>query len=68
MEGTGLHTDKEVESILRADLQALDSILGEHEWLIGNQPTLVCFVFLVPFTSLIQILFCLHSFALLSYI
>jgi glutathione S-transferase len=40
-EGTGLHSDNEVETILRADLKALNALLGEKYWLVGDQPTLV---------------------------
>ncbi|KAI1695067.1 failed axon connection [Ditylenchus destructor] len=42
-EGTGRHSPEEIQTILRADLQALDQILGDKQWLVGNQPTVADF-------------------------
>lgn len=45
LEGTGFHSDAEVEAILRADLKALNAMLGDRLWLIGDQATLADFTF-----------------------
>ncbi|KAI1711390.1 cadmium-inducible lysosomal protein CDR-5 [Ditylenchus destructor] len=45
MEGTGKHSPEEVQAILRADLNAIDQILGDKEWIVGEEPSLADFAF-----------------------
>uniref|UniRef100_A0A914CIF0 GST C-terminal domain-containing protein n=1 Tax=Acrobeloides nanus TaxID=290746 RepID=A0A914CIF0_9BILA len=39
-EGTGHHSLEEVMTIMRADLVAVDQILGDKEYIVGNVPSL----------------------------
>lgn len=46
-EGTGRHSQAEMESVLREDLEAINEILGDNEWLVGDKPTLVAHGFVL---------------------
>ncbi|KAI1700170.1 cadmium-inducible lysosomal protein CDR-5 [Ditylenchus destructor] len=45
MAGTGRHSPEEVQTILRADLNAIDQILGDKKWIVGEEPSLADFAF-----------------------
>uniref|UniRef100_A0A914CBV0 Metaxin glutathione S-transferase domain-containing protein n=1 Tax=Acrobeloides nanus TaxID=290746 RepID=A0A914CBV0_9BILA len=41
IEGTGNHTDEENLTILRSDLQAIETYLGDKDFFFGDKPSLV---------------------------
>jgi hypothetical protein len=56
-EGTALHDRETIIDILRHDVQSVDQILGDKNFILGSQPTTVNFfefIYLFIFFSLIS--------------